>query len=80
MIATQNGQSFKAIRGIRSSDKKLVTLYPGSVPNRLPDINYWQNHRFEFDQFEPKKIDFDQPIPHLRMDAVLQFLLADRFG
>lgn len=79
VIATQNGQSFKAIRGVRSSDKKLVTLYPGSVPNRLPDINYWQNHRFEFDQFEPKKIDFDQPIPHLRMDAVLQFLLADRF-
>lgn len=77
VIATQNGQSFKAIQGIRSSDKKRVTLYPGSVPSRLPDANYWQYNRFDFDQFEPKRIDFDQPIPHLRMDAVLQFLLAD---
>ncbi|WP_373819297.1 YcjX family protein [Glaesserella sp.] len=77
VVATQNGQSFKAIRGVRSSDKKLVTLYPGSVPNRLPDASYWQSNKFEFDQFEPKKIDFDQPIPHLRMDAVLQFILAD---
>lgn len=77
VIATQNGQSFKAIQGIRSSDKKRVTLYPGSVPSRLPDASYWQYNRFDFDQFEPKRIDFDQPIPHLRMDAVLQFLLAD---
>lgn len=79
VTATQNGQQFKAIRGVRSADKKLVTLYPGTVPSRLPDANYWQYQGFEFDQFEPKRIDYDQPIPHLRMDAVLQFLLADMF-
>ncbi|MDH2925488.1 hypothetical protein EV693_10526 [Nicoletella semolina] len=79
VIANQDGQSFKAIRGIRSSDKKSVTLYPGSVPSRLPDAHFWQHNRFEFDQFEPKRIDFEQPIPHLRIDAVLQFLLADHF-
>ncbi|QIM66786.1 hypothetical protein A4G16_05085 [Mannheimia granulomatis] len=76
---TQNGKTIKAIRGIRSSDKKQVTLYPGSVPSRLPDKNYWQFNRFEFDQFEPKPLEFNQSIPHLRMDSVLQFLLADRF-
>ncbi|QNS14837.1 YcjX family protein [Mannheimia bovis] len=76
---TQNDKTIRAIRGIRSSDKKQVTLYPGTVPSRLPDKNYWQFNRFEFDQFEPKQIDYDQPIPHLRMDSVLQFLLADRF-
>lgn len=77
VVANQNGQAFKAIQGVRSADQKRVTLYPGSVPNRLPDAHYWQYNQFEFDQFEPKKIDFDQPIPHLRMDSVLQFLLAD---
>lgn len=76
---TQNGKTIKAIRGVRSSDKKQVTLYPGSVPSRLPDKNYWQFNHFDFDQFEPKPLAFDQPIPHLRMDSVLQFLLADRF-
>lgn len=74
-----NGQSFKAIRGMRSKDQKLVTQFAGSVPNRLPNEEYWQNHTFDFDQFEPKKIDFEQPIPHLRMDSVLQFLLGDMF-
>lgn len=76
---TQNDKTLRAIRGIRSSDKKQVTLYPGTVPSRLPDKNYWQFNHFEFDQFEPKRIEFDQSIPHLRMDSVLQFLLADMF-
>lgn len=76
---SQNGQQFKAIRGVRSSDHKQVTLYPGSVPARLPDQTYWQHHHFEFDQFEPRQINFDESIPHFRMDAVLQFLLADVF-
>lgn len=79
VAVTQDNKTIKAIRGIRSSDKKQVTLYPGSVPSRLPDRNYWQFNRFEFDQFEPKLLEFDQPIPHLRMDSVLQFLLADMF-
>lgn len=79
VVVTQNGKQIKAIRGIRSSDKKQVTLYPGTVPSRLPDSNYWQFNRFEFDQFEPKPLAFDKPIPHLRMDAVLQFLLGDMF-
>ncbi|WGE43184.1 YcjX family protein [Actinobacillus equuli] len=77
VVVTQNGTQIKAIRGIRSTDKKQVTLYPGTVPSRLPDTNYWQFNRFEFDQFEPKSLAYGEPIPHLRMDAVLQFLLAD---
>ncbi|AAP95997.1 hypothetical protein A6046_08580 [[Haemophilus] ducreyi] len=77
VIVTQDNKQIKAIRGMRSCDQKQVTLYPGTVPSRLPDANYWQFNRFEFDPFEPKKIDFADPIPHLRMDAVLQFLLAD---
>lgn len=79
VIATQNGEKFKAIRGIRSRDKKQVTLYPGSVPSRLPSAAYWQTNRFDFDQFEPRKLDFAEAISHFRMDAVLQFILADQF-
>lgn len=79
VVATQNGEKFKAIRGTRSRDKKQVTLYPGSVPSRLPSPLYWQTNRFDFEQFEPRKLDFAESIPHFRMDAVLQFILADRF-
>lgn len=79
VTVNENGQSFKAIRGVRARDSKLVTQFAGSVPSRLPNADYWQQHQFEFDQFEPRKIDFEQAIPHLRMDAVLQFLLGDMF-
>ncbi|QGM80372.1 YcjX family protein [Otariodibacter oris] len=80
VIVTQHDKQFKAIRGVRSSDKKMVTIFPGSVPSRLPDSRFWENNHFAFDQFEPKKIDFDQPIPHLRMDSVLQFILGDKLA
>lgn len=75
----QDGVNYKAIRGVRESDGKLITLYPGEVPNRLPEARYWQDHCFEFDQFLPQRLDFIDPIPHFRLDAVLQFLLADKF-
>lgn len=80
VIATENGQRFKAIRGVRSKDKKTVTLYPGSVPARLPDASYWQFNRFEFDQFEPRQTPLGEPLSHLKMDNVLQFLLGDCFS
>lgn len=79
VTVTENGKSYKAIRGVRAKDSKLVTQFAGSVPSRLPSADYWQNHRFDFDQFEPRKVDFEQPLAHLRMDAVLQFLLGDQF-
>ena len=78
VVVNQNGQSFKALQGIRSSDKQKVTLYPGSVPGRLPSADFWQNQKFEFDQFEPRRLEQGENIPHLRMDAVLQFLLGDK--
>ena len=68
-----------AIQGIRSLDKQLITLYPGSVPSKLPSAEFWSKQSFDFDSFEPQVLQQGESIPHLRMDAVLQFLLADRF-
>ncbi|PVX31698.1 hypothetical protein C8D76_1248 [Pasteurella langaaensis DSM 22999] len=74
----QNGETFKAIRGVRSSDKQQVTVYPGSVPAKLPKAEFWATRKFEFDQFEPQPLEQGEPIPHLRMDVVAQFLLGDK--
>ncbi|MDG6895504.1 YcjX family protein [Volucribacter amazonae] len=79
VLVNQQGQQFKALQGIRSQDKQQITLYPGTVPNKLPRADFWQQQGFEFDQFEPQPLITGEPIPHLRMDAVLQFLLADKF-
>lgn len=79
VIVQENGQAIKAVRGIRSQDKKLVTQFSGSVPARLPEAGYWKQNTFDFDSFEPKTVGFGEPLPHLRMDSVLQFLLGDQF-
>ena len=90
VIVNQNGKQIKAIQGVRSKDKQLITLYPGSVPSKLPNQEFWQKRanfggenetgvHFEFDHFEPQPLEQGDVIPHLRMDAVLQFLLGDRF-
>lgn len=94
VIVNQNGKQIKAIQGVRTKDKQFVTLYPGSVPSKLPNKEFWQKQphfsgengpvdgiaaHFEFDSFEPQPLEAGETIPHLRMDAVLQFLLGDRF-
>lgn len=72
------GQKVKALRGTRLKDGKEVILYPGEVPARLPSADYWQKYGFDFEQFAPQTLKDQSILPHLRMDAVLQFLLADK--
>ena len=48
------------------------------MPSKLPSADFWQDQKFEFDQFEPRRLEQGENIPHLRMDAVLQFLLGDK--
>ncbi|HDR1022629.1 TPA: YcjX family protein [Pasteurella multocida] len=79
VVVNQNGQRFRALQGVRSRDKQKVTIYPGTVPSRLPPADFWQKQQFDFDQFEPQPLTSGENIPHLRMDAVLQFLLGDKF-
>ncbi|MGR6980949.1 YcjX family protein [Testudinibacter sp. P27/CKL/0425] len=78
VLVNDNGTTVKALQGVRSRDKKSVTVFPGSVPARLPNADFWRQSGFEFDQFEPLPLDDNERIPHLRMDSVLQFLLADK--
>jgi len=56
-----------------------ITLFPGSVPDRLPKKEFWQQSAFNFINFTPMNgMSKHQPLPHIRMDQVLQFLLADK--
>ena len=77
VMVNQNGQRISAIQGVRVGEQQPVTLFPGSVPTRLPKADFWQNHQFEFDQFEPLPLNEGDQIPHLRMDVVLEFLLGE---
>ncbi len=77
--SVHQGQTVPVIKGRNLTDKKLITLFPGTVPAKLPDQDYWQQDQFKFIEFAPQqKQDCYQALPHLRMDQVLQFLLGDK--
>lgn len=71
-------QQYKALQGIRLPNQQVVTVFPGTVPASLPAPQFWQENSFEFDQFQPPLLEQGTSLPHLRLDAVLQFLLADK--
>ncbi|MBU2925224.1 YcjX family protein [Colwellia sp. 1_MG-2023] len=59
--------------------REKITLFPGSVPEHLPKKEFWQACAFNFINFLPMNgLKKNQPLPHIRMDQVLQFLLADK--
>ena len=56
-----------------------ITVFPGAVPRELPNNEYWQSKPFNFIAFAPLSgLNKQQCLPHVRMDQVLQFLLADK--
>jgi hypothetical protein len=58
---------------------KKVTVFPGSVPEKLPTKAFWKEADFNFIAFSPsQRIERNECLPHIRMDQVLQFLLADK--
>lgn len=71
-------QQVPALRGRRLPDYQPVSLYPGEVPTQLPTASFWQQQGFRFENFTPLEMDADKPLPHLRMDNALDFLLGDK--
>ncbi len=77
------GQIIPVIQGNtkpnESEQVERITLFPGAVPDKLPEKSYWQESAFNFINFSPcSGMTKHEPLPHIRMDQVLQFLLADK--
>ena len=73
-----NGENIPALRGNRLSDGAPLTVSPGEVPARLPSTAFWEKQGFQFEAFRPMSMDVDQPLPHIRLDAALEFLIGDK--
>ncbi|MEI6893330.1 MAG: YcjX family protein [Colwellia sp.] len=75
------GQPLTGDRAENSVDvfDQKITIFPGAVPHQLPKDTYWQSKPFNFINFAPLSgLNKQQALPHIRMDQVLQFLLADK--
>ena len=78
VIVEVNGEKIPALRGHRLSDGQPLTVYPGEVPARLPGQTFWEQQGFQFENFRPQVMDVDKPLPHIRLDAALEFLIGDK--
>ncbi|MFT8211392.1 MAG: YcjX family protein [Symbiopectobacterium sp.] len=58
--------------------RAALTLYPGEVPALLPGAAFWQQQGFHFGAFRPQAMNVDTPLPHIRLDSVMEFLLGDK--
>lgn len=76
-IIDHHGQLIQALQGNRLADGTPLTVFPGDVPARLPGREFWQQQGFHFDQFRPQTMNMNDPLPHIRLDAVMEFLLGD---
>ncbi|HGF7518189.1 TPA: YcjX family protein, partial [Vibrio cholerae] len=81
--ATQSGyimqgeQKVAAIQGV-TLEGESITLFPGEVPRKLPDPDYWQRQAFDFTAFRPLPTAMDEPCQHIRVDKALDILIGDK--
>ncbi|MCF7360514.1 nucleoside triphosphate hydrolase [Vibrio diazotrophicus] len=75
-IDTNEGR-VPAIQGLTEAGESL-TLYPGEVPNKLPNPDFWQKSRFDFTSFRPASMNHDEPCQHIRVDKALDTLIGDK--
>tara|TARA_R110002153_G_scaffold25502_6_gene80799 strand:- start:29931 stop:31361 length:1431 start_codon:yes stop_codon:yes gene_type:complete len=72
-----NGESIPVLQG-RNEQGSAITLFPGEVPQSCPGPEFWKQQQFEFPKLSPPILNTEHVLPHIRMDQVLDFLLADK--
>lgn len=72
------GQQVPCIHGCELATAQPITLFPGDVPTTLPDAGFFEKHAFQFPVLAPLPLTIQQPLPHVRMDHVLEFILGDK--
>lgn len=76
-IRKLNGESIPVLQG-RNAQGTGITLFPGEVPQSCPSPEFWKQQHFEFPNLSPLQTNNEHALPHIRMDQVLDFLLADK--
>ena len=75
----QQGRRSPALRGTTLGGESLL-VFPGEVPDRLPSADFWARQGFDFTAFRPLPRDKGAPLPHIRMDAALDWLIGDKLS
>lgn len=82
VVREHQGRRLSFVRGVPKGRKDEVLLFPGEIPEAIPDLDEWEKDRFNFMEFQPGyhgRTENDG-IPHLRLDQALEFLLGDKLS
>ncbi|MBF0214392.1 MAG: YcjX family protein [Magnetococcales bacterium] len=80
VVREHNGRRLSFVQGTPKGRDRETLLFPGEIPEILPEPEEWSAQRFHFMEFEPRRPP-DAPgptAPHIRMDQALEFLLGDK--
>jgi hypothetical protein len=73
------GESMAGLRG-HALDGTPLLVRPPDVPADVPGDAWWSGRDDTYDTFRPLKMDPTRAMPHIRLDAALEFLLGDKSG
>ncbi len=78
-VWTLEGHPVSAVRGRRLGDERVTRSYPGEVPDRAPDAEFWAHPFLALPQFEPMRLpgQGSAGVPAVGMDNLVAFLLGD---
>lgn len=74
-----NGEVVEVIQGTNEQGK-LITLFPGEVPTQCPTADFWKKQRFAFPKFAAPTLTGKHALGHIRMDQIIDFMLADKLS
>ena len=74
------GRDVAVVRGLPMGRDKLVKFYPGEVPLKPPERDFWSGSFFELPVFQPPKLNQagTSGVPHIALDDALYYLIGDR--
>ncbi len=78
-VWTLDGRPVSAVRGRILGQQVMTRSYPGEVPDRLPEGDFWMHPFLALPQFEPMRLaDGGRAgVPNVGLDALLGFLLDE---
>ena len=79
VVWTLDGRPVSAVRGRVAGAAVAGRSYPGEVPDRVPDADFWRHPFLALPDFEPMRVALDGRlgVPNVGLDRLLVFLLED---
>ncbi|MBF0126736.1 MAG: YcjX family protein [Magnetococcales bacterium] len=80
VVREHDGRRLSFVQGTPKGRNQEALLFPGEIPENVPDAGEWDANRFNFMEFEPRRpqdAEGSTP-PHIRLDQALEFLLGDK--